>query len=370
MAKGVEDTAFYRWHRLVALNEVGGDPGRFGVVPEEFHAYANRLEASWPATMTTLSTHDTKRSEDARARLATLSEMHLEWGAAVRTWRELAQPYVNDQWPDPPTAYLFWQVLVATWEFGGGARGGASAERLLGYLEKATREAKIHTSWTRPDAAYEQAVADFVRGVLADDALTAAVGEFCAAVDGPARVAVLGQKLVQLTMPGVPDVYQGTELVDLSLVDPDNRRPVDVDRRRALLARLDAAGEGSAGLPQSLPESLDAEKLLVTSRALRLRREHPEWFVGEGATYLPVATSSGNALAFARGDAGGPAVVTVATRLPVALERHGGWYEHTVTLSAGTWTDRLTGRRIEGGSAPLDDVLATLPVALLVRDAD
>jgi (1->4)-alpha-D-glucan 1-alpha-D-glucosylmutase len=249
-------------------------------------------------------------------------------------------------------------VLVATWGFGAGAGGAASAERLLGYLEKATREAKLHTSWTRPDAGYERAVASYVTGVLGDGDLLASVGEFCARVDGPARVAVLGQKLVQLTMPGVPDVYQGTEIVDLSLVDPDNRRPVDFAERRALLAALDA------GEP---PASLDAEKLLVTSRALRLRRDHPEWFTGAAATYLPVATSSGNALAFARGDASGAAVVTVATRLPVALARHGGWYEHTVALPAGTWRDVLTGREVAGGSAPLDDVLATLPVALLVR---
>jgi len=170
---------------------------------------------------------------------------------------------------------------------------------------------------------------------------------------------VLGQKLVQLTMPGVPDVYQGTEIVDLSLVDPDNRRPVDFGHRGELLAALDA------GRP---PASLDAEKLLVTSRVLRLRREHPEWFVGEGATYLPVATSSGNALAFSRGDADGPAVVTIATRLPVALARHGGWYEHTLALPPGSWTDVLTGRTVPGGSTALDGVLATLPVALLVRE--
>jgi (1->4)-alpha-D-glucan 1-alpha-D-glucosylmutase len=358
MAKGVEDTAFYRWHRLVALNEVGGDPDRFGVTPEEFHAYCNRLEADWPVTMTTLSTHDTKRSEDARARLFVLSELPVEWGAAVRTWQEAAQRHHGDHGPDPATAYLFWQVLVATWEFGGEP---AAAERLLGYLEKATREAKVHTSWTRPDPGYEQAVADFVRGVLGDAELLASVAAFCRDLDGPARVAVLGQKLVQLTMPGVPDVYQGTELVDLSLVDPDNRRQVDVERRRSLLAALDG------GEPAS---SLDAEKLLVTSRALRLRRERPEWFVGEEATYLPVATSTGNAVAFSRGDATGPRVVTVATRLAVALARHRGWYEHTVALPAGRWTDALTGREVAGGSAPLEEVLATLPVALLVRSGD
>jgi len=340
---------------LLSATEVGGEPGHPAVSPEEFHAYCNRLEADWPATMTTLSTHDTKRSEDARARLSVLSEIPVEWGAAVRSWRDAALRHHGDPAPDPATAYLFWQVLVATWEFGGGP---ADADRLVGYLAKAGREAKLHTSWTRPDAAYERAVADFARGVLADPELLASVEAFCRAVDGPARVAVLGQKLVQLTMPGVPDVYQGTEIVDLSLVDPDNRRPVDVARLRELLAALDA------GEPAT---SLDAEKLLVTSRALRLRREHPEWFAGEGATYLPVATSTGNALAFARGDASGPRVVTVATRLPVALARFRGWYEHTVALPPGTWTDALTGRAVEGGSAALEDVLDTLPVALLVR---
>jgi (1->4)-alpha-D-glucan 1-alpha-D-glucosylmutase len=286
----------------------------------------------------------------------------VEWGAAVRSWQEAAQRHHGDHGPDAATAYLFWQVLVATWEFGGGP---AAAPRLLGYLEKASREAKVHTSWTRPDAAYERAVADFVRGVLGDADLLALVAAFCRSLDGPARVAVLGQKLVQLTMPGVPDVYQGTELVDLSLVDPDNRRPVDVGRRRSLLAALDAGEPAS-----SLDSPVDAEKLLVTSRALRLRREHPEWFVAAGATYLPVATSTGNAVAFARGDAAGPRVVTVATRLPVALARHRGWYEHTVALPPGEWRDALTGREVPGGSAPLEEVLATLPVALLVRTGD
>lgn len=370
MAKAVEDTSFYRWHRLVALNEVGGDPTRFGVSAEEFHGYANRLEADWPLTMTTLSTHDTKRSEDARARLAVLSEVPADWAAAVRAWREAAQRYGDtprtslpgERWPDAATEYLFWQVLVATWDVRQAAP--AAPERIVRYLEKAIREAKQHTSWTRPNADYERTVLQFATGVLADEALMVSVGAFCAQIAAPARVITLGQKLVQLTMPGVPDVYQGTELLDLSLVDPDNRRPVDFDRRRSLLGLLDAGTP-----PGELPEAdrIDAEKLLVTSRALRLRRDHPEWFVGERATYTPVATSSGNAIAFARGDDAGPGVITVATRLPVALVRHGGWYEHTIALPPGTWTDRLTGRVTNGGSAPLDELLATLPVALLTR---
>ncbi len=372
MAKGIEDTAFYRWYRLISLNEVGADPAAFGVVPEEFHAFAGRLNRDWPTSMTTLSTHDTKRSEDARARLAGLAELPLEWAGAVHQWRELASGHRSpDGWPDRETEYLFWQTVVATWS----SAGPAHPDRIVQYLSKATREAKLHTSWTSPDAAYDSAVESFARAVLAEPAVLAAVGAFCEQLAEPTRVAVLGQKLVQLTMPGVADVYQGTEIVDLSLVDPDNRRPVDYERRSRLLAALDDAGPaGDRPITETLArfsddERLDAEKLLVTSRVLRLRREHPEWFTGGG--YTPVATSAGNAVAFGRGlnsgSDGAVNVVSIATRLPVALARYGGWGQHTVSLPEGAWTDRLTGRTVPGGSVRLADLLADLPVALLVR---
>jgi (1->4)-alpha-D-glucan 1-alpha-D-glucosylmutase len=378
MAKGVEDTTFYRWHRLVSLNEVGADPARFGVTPEEFHAYSARLSRDWPMSMTTLSTHDTKRSEDVRARLAVLAELPLEWQSAVMHWHELASGHhSSDGWPDRETEYLFWQTVVAIWPEEPALLDSAWIDRVVGYLAKATREAKVHTSWTSPDPAYDGAIEAFARSTLADPAVLEQVGAFCAELTSPARVAILGQKLVQLTMPGVPDVYQGTELVDLSLVDPDNRRPVDYQRRDALLSVLDSEGpirETLASLSVAADrldaDRLDAEKLLVSSRALRLRREHPEWFAGGG--YTPLATSAGNALAFGRGptqDGGAAAVrvITVATRLPVALARHGGWGEHTVTLPPGTWTDLLTGREVGDRSARLADLLADLPVALLVQ---
>jgi (1->4)-alpha-D-glucan 1-alpha-D-glucosylmutase len=365
MAKGMEDTAFYRWHRLIALNEVGGDPSRFGVSAEEFHAFAARQQEQWPLGMTTLSTHDTKRSEDVRARLAVLAELSSEWAEAVRAWRAAAAPHRGAGGsPDPATEYLLWQTLVGTW-----SGGPLSAGRLEEFLTKAVREAKLHTTWTTPQEDYEARVLGFTRAVLADAELVASVGAFCELVAGPARVAVLGQKLVQLTMPGVPDVYQGTELVDLSLVDPDNRRPVDLADRRDRLARLDA---GAGAPPESeldLRLDLNAEKLLVTSRALRLRRDQPGWFTGAQAWYRPLATSSGSALAFARGDEAGPGAVTVVTRLPVALERHGGWGSHTVVLPDGGWRDLLTGRDHPGGSVPLADLLQRLPVALLARAA-
>jgi (1->4)-alpha-D-glucan 1-alpha-D-glucosylmutase len=348
MAKGVEDTAFYRWFRLASLDEVGGDPERFGLASEEVHAFAERLQREWPTTMTTLSTHDTKRSEDVRARLAVLSELPTAWAETVRGWWSAAAPH-RDPLLDARTEYLVWQTLVGTWPI--------SAERVHAYVEKAIREAKVRTSWTSPDTDYEDAVHRFVDGVLADDHIAASVESWLADTAEAVRVGVLGQKLLQLVLPGVPDVYQGTELVDLSLVDPDNRRPVDVAERRERLARLDSGAN---------PRDLSGEKLLVTSRALRLRRDHPDWFVGPGAQYQPVATTTGNAFALGRGD-GTVQVIAVVTRLAVSLARYGGWQEHQVFVPDGEWVDVLTGRTVDGGAVRLAELLTTLPVALLVR---
>ncbi|MEV8378375.1 malto-oligosyltrehalose synthase [Kribbella sp. NPDC056861] len=345
MAKGIEDTAFYRWFRLTSLNEVGGDPEHFGVSPEEFHAFSARLNDRWPRTMTTLSTHDTKRSEDVRARLGVLSEQPAAWTAAVRSWRSMAEQH-RDSELDGSAEYLVWQTLFGTWD-----NGPIAEDRLQAYLLKSVREAKRRTTWTSADSDYEELVASFISGVLGDQAVLAAIGEFA---DGQAqyiRAATLGQKLVQLTMPGVPDVYQGTELVDLSLVDPDNRRPVDYGQRIERLAHLDAGAR---------PRGLAEEKLLVTSKALRLRRQNPEAFVG---SYKPLPTSSGHAVAFGRGDS----VVTIATRLPVALYRLGGWGDSTVVLPEGDWKDVLTGRSVGSGAARIHDLLDELPVALLTR---
>ncbi|MDP9393935.1 MAG: malto-oligosyltrehalose synthase [Actinomycetota bacterium] len=344
MAKGVEDTAFYRWFRLSALNEVGGDPAHFGRTVEEFHAWCARQQRDWPVAMTTLTTHDTKRSEDVRARLAVLSELSREWGGAVTSWRAASAPY-RPELLDANTEYLLWQTLVGTWPI--------EEDRLVGYLEKATREAKRHTSWTDQNADYDTAVREFASAVLRDESVRAQVEDFLARAEPAVRCNVLSQKLLHLTMPGVPDVYQGTEHVDLSLVDPDNRRPVDYGVRREALRRLDA-GEA--------PKTLDEEKLLVTSRALRLRREHPEWF-GVRSGYEPLDTTSPHAVAFARSGS----VVTVATRLPVGLERSGGWGDATITLPDGRWTDVLAGGSYAGGEVALGELLSSYPVSLLVR---
>jgi (1->4)-alpha-D-glucan 1-alpha-D-glucosylmutase len=350
MAKGIEDTAFYRYYRLVGLNEVGGDPAHFAVAPDELTAFVERLAEDWPLTMTTLSTHDTKRSEDVRARLAVLSERPGAWRDWVREAQESARPDRSERL-DGATEYLLWQTLVGAWPL--------DEPRLQAYATKAIREAKLHTGWSDPDEGYERAVATFVSGVLGDDALRTHVEAWLASTAQAARATLLGQKLLQLVLPGVPDVYQGTELVDLSLVDPDNRRPVDFAVRAERLSRLDGGG---------VPEDLDDEKLLVTSRALRFRRDHPEWFVGPTATVRAVRTDSEHAFAVARGDSSGDQVVAVVTRLTASLD---GWGDEALAVPPGRWTDRLTGRAVDSdGEVPLARILDRLPVALLARTHD
>ncbi|HEX2134067.1 MAG TPA: malto-oligosyltrehalose synthase [Actinophytocola sp.] len=339
VAKGDEDTAFYRYPRLTALNEVGGAPGRFGVGPAEFHAGAAARDAGWPAGMTALSTHDTKRSEDVRARLAVLAELPHEFAAAVRRWS------ARHPLGEPTLELLAWQSLVGTWPI--------TPERLAAYLDKASKEAKLRTSWVDHDEPFEAAVNAWPAEVLADTATRADVEAFVARIAGPGWSNALGQKLLHLAGPGVPDVYQGTELFDLSLVDPDNRRPVDFAAREALLTRLD---EG--WLPDV--DDTGAAKLHLVATTLRLRRDRPELFTG----YRPLSAdgpAAGHALAFARAG-----VVAVATRLPVALART-GWQDTVLALPPGTWTDHLT-RRPVPAVAPLAELLDRYPVALLVRE--
>jgi len=353
MAKAIEDTAYYRYVRLVGLNEVGGDPTRVGVPAQEFHEFAQDLLGAWPQSMTTLSTHDTKRAEDVRSRLFVLAERPDAWASWVRTARELAAP-VRAEELDVLTEYFLWQTLVGAWPI--------SEDRLQAYALKAIRESKLHTRWTEPDEAYESAVERFVSGVVTTPEIVAHVESWVGSTRRETRANVLGQKLVQLTMPGVPDVYQGTDLVDLSLVDPDNRRAVDYAERRDRLARLDGG---------AVPADLHDEKLLVTSAALRTRRERADFFTGENATYLPVATTSDHAVAFGRGTGEAVEVVTVVTRLAGRLADAGGYGGATVELPEGRWSDVISSRTFDGGPTPLADVVgAGLPVALLVRVRD
>jgi (1->4)-alpha-D-glucan 1-alpha-D-glucosylmutase len=346
MAKGVEDTAFYRWPRLAALNEVGGEPDRLGIGPGEFHAFAARLTRDWPATMTTLSTHDTKRQEDVRARLAVLAEIPGEWAAEVARWHDRAVALAGGGAPEPGTEYLLWQTLLGAWPIG--------YERTAGYLTKAMREAKTATSWRQPDPAYEAGALAFAAAALADPTLTGQIAAFAGRIAAAARVNSLGAKLVQLTMPGVADVYQGCELAAFALVDPDNRRPVDYARRRALLAAQDAGAAAT---------DLDTEKLLVTSRALRLRRDHPDWFTGGYAPVWPEGPAAAHVAAFRRGDA-----IVVATRLPGGLARRGGWAGTALPVPPGRWRDVLTGTAHTGPRPLLSGIALRLPVAILVPE--
>ena len=346
MAKGVEDTAFYRTSRLTSLSEVGGDPSAFSVSVDEFHQAQRDRLGSWPHTMTTLTTHDTKRSEDTRARIAVLAELGTEWTRALERLQSLAPL------EDAVLADLLWQAIV-------GARP-ASRERLHAYAEKASREAGDSTTWTAPDEDFERRMHALVDAAFDDPAVVAVLDALDERIDAAGWSNGLGQKLVQLTAPGVPDVYQGTETWDRSLVDPDNRRPVDYTERRHVLAELDGPDDDG---PERLPAiGIDgAAKLLVTSRALRLRRDHPELFT----RYLALeATGSAadHVLAFDRGGA-----VTIATRLPIGLGRVGGWGDTLVHAVPAERVDLLTGRTVPAGRGiALAELLTDYPVALLV----
>jgi (1->4)-alpha-D-glucan 1-alpha-D-glucosylmutase len=366
MAKGVEDTAFYRYSRLASLNEVGGDPSSFALELREFHAAQADRQARMPRTMTTLSTHDTKRSEDVRARIDVLSEIPEEWTAALERFRELAPL------GDGPFEKLLWETVVGAWPVDGTA---LETQRLADYALKAAREAATRTTWTEQDEEFEARLAD-----LAERAT--GTGELREAVQSVAdRIAVAGvsnqlaMKLIQLTMPGIPDVYQGTEVPFPTLVDPDNRRSVDFRERAALLARLD--GGWTPEFPQPAEDSgqVDGDalveyaaglKLLVTSRALRARREHPEWFnryqdldvLGEAADHV---------VAFSRGGC-----ITLATRWPLGLADEGGWGDTAVVLPRQAVVDLITGRRFGGaftdGTTRLAEIFEHHPVALLVPE--
>ncbi len=367
MAKGVEDTAFYRYHRLVSLNEVGGDPARFGVSPAAFHAANASRHAAWPDAMLTTSTHDTKRAEDVRARIHVLSEMPTEWAAAVWRWSGMLATYRTGELPDRNAEYLLYQTLVGAWPI--------DRERLEAYLTKAVREAKLHTSWGAPDEAYETALTSFAASAIADPAFIADLEAFLVPVVAAGRVGSIAQTLLKLTVPGVPDIYQGTDLWDLSLVDPDNRRPVDFERRARL---LDGAGSAT---PESVLEEMEEglPKLWTIARTLGLRRDRPELFDRRAAYRALEATGprAGHVVALMRADD----LVVVAPRLVHGL---GGpawghadtWGSTHLALPAGTWTNLLGGGRADdgaltgGGDVPIAMLLDRFPVALLVRPTD
>jgi len=354
MAKGVEDTSFYCFNRFVALNEVGGDPGHFGLSVAAFHQSCAGAGEHWPDAMLATSTHDTKRSEDVRARLAVLSEIPMEWAAAVRRWSALNEKHRRDDFPDRNAEYLFYQTLVGAWPL--------SVERAVACMGKASREAKQHTNWTEPNAAYDEALKHFITATMSDDAFLADFQKFVAQLLEAGQINSLAQTLIKLTAPGVPDVYQGTELWDLSLVDPDNRRPVDYTLREQLLAELDklSAEPVWSRRAEGLP------KLWLIQKVLQLRRRQPDCF-GANSLYRPLAASghhSAHVVAFARGVNG----VAIVPRL---VKRLGSdWGNTTLVLPQGGWLNELTGETISGGESKIAGLFKVFPVALLTKIKD
>jgi (1->4)-alpha-D-glucan 1-alpha-D-glucosylmutase len=346
MAKGVEDTAYFRYGRQLSLNEVGGDPGGFGRSVEGFHDAQHARQFRAPSGMTTLSTHDTKWGEDVRARLAVLAEMPSDWAEAAEALMTLVPI------PDRPLAYLLWQTFVAT--------GLIERDRMHAFAEKAMREAATSTTWIDPDQTFESVVHEAIDAAYDRPEVRGIIESFARRIEPYGWSNALAQKLVQLTMPGVPDVYQGSEWGGVALVDPDNRRPVDFAALAAALDRLDSAPEGSRSVPRPWA------KLWLTRQALRARRDHPRLFQGYEPVRLGGPLDSHpldrHLVAFDRGGA-----ITLATRLPLGLERSGGWRDARVDLPPGRYRNALTATRHQG-HAELGAVFATYPVALLLAE--
>ena len=402
-AKGVEDTAFYVYNRLASLNEVGGEPGRFGIRPDAVHAYNRTRQARWPHALSALSTHDTKRSEDVRARINVLSEMTEGWWAAVDRWSRLNEPHrkakLDDEQtiPDPNEEYLLYQTLVGAWplEPFGADEYAEFVKRIEDYMLKALHEAKVHTSWINPNAEYDEALREFVGRILDEGANRPFLDDlraFRRRVTAYGLYNSLSQTLLRLAAPGVPDTYQGTELWDFSLVDPDNRRPVDYERRRRMLQDLRSAADSAGGDLRDLARDLVASKedgrikLYVTHRSLALRRDHPGLFTA--GEYIPLAAEGSKAahlFAFARRSGEAAAVVAVPrlivrlipdhTRPPLGAET---WQDTRLPLTGLDpdlrWRNAFTGevltpeRRDGPPSLVAADLFANFPVALLVAE--
>jgi malto-oligosyltrehalose synthase len=370
-AKGIEDTALYRYNRLLSLNEVGGEPGNYGGGVRAFHADAEYRALHWPHEMLATSTHDTKRSEDVRARLTVLSEMTTPWRDAVRRWMRINRTRKRDvdgeQAPSANDEYHFYQTLLGSWPLGepDAAQLAAYRERIEAYMVKAVREAKVRTSWTEPDPAYEEALLQFVRSTLDARSNNLFLTDFVEFARPVARFGLLNslsQTLCKLTAPGVPDIYQGNELWDFSLVDPDNRRPVDYAQRRLAQGQLERSGRELA--PRALLESIEDGrcKLLLTWRALQLRCEQPLLFShGEYRRLRVHGTRASYVCAFARCHAE-QAVIVIAPRLYRRLLG-----DHTqLPLGGAVWQDTLIELpRAQCRAAALRNVLAGSDVRLI-----
>jgi (1->4)-alpha-D-glucan 1-alpha-D-glucosylmutase len=350
MAKGVEDTTFYCYDRLLSCNEVGASASLVGISTDKFHEYCHYLSEQWPSNQLTTSTHDNKRSEDVRTRISILSEIPEKWAEALHQWSQLTEPSWKGRTPDRHAEYLLYQTLIGAWPL--------TKERAWQYMLKASREAKIRTSWHEPNVGYEANIQSFTEGVFDNPEFLASLEAFITPLILPGRINSLAQTLIKMVVPGVPDFYQGSELWDLSLVDPDNRRPVDYAERQKLLARCatttarETLEDWDSGLP----------KLWMTSRLLTLRHERAEAF-GPKSKYHPLVAQGsrlGNLFAFRRGQH----LIAVVPRFTTTVAD--AWDDTHLPLPDGQWLNVFTGSRVENVVVP-DVEFADFPVALLVR---
>ena len=388
MAKGFEDTALYVYNRLLSLNEVGGNPGRFGIALAAFHEFNERRARLSPHTLNATSTHDTKRGEDVRVRINVLSEMPKEWASRVLLWRRTnskkKRVASGKEVPDRNDEYFLYQTLIGAFPFADG-EFPLFVERMKGYIVKAVREAKVHTAWLKPDQDYEDAYLSFLDEILKMSPENEFLNQFIPFQKQVAYYAIfssLSQTLIKITCPGVPDFYQGTELWDLSLVDPDNRRPVDFEKRRALLAEIKARAmsDPRALIGELLQTRDDGRiKLFLIAMSLRARNEHPEVF--RSGRYVPLAVwgrCEDHVVAYGR-NAGDRWAVTIAPRFLASLVREGEyplgpdiWHDTRVSLHEGlprTWRNTLTGEVVHSReNLVIGEILQSLPVALLVNE--
>ncbi len=353
MAKGFEDTVLYCYNRLVGLNEVGSDPYGGTVTIEEFHRYNGHIQRQHPFAMVTLTTHDTKRGEDVRARLAVLSERPAQFTSAIARWFDMNATFRVEGLPDPNTEYLYYQTLIGAWPI--------DVDRMLAYMQKAAREAKQKTSWTHNDKKFEDALQNFIKQTFDNKTFMAAVEEFVREIQKPGRINSLAQTLLKYTAPGVPDLYQGSELWEHRLVDPDNRTPVDYDLRRKFLGEMKAMPVSK--ILERMEDGLP--KLWTIQRALAVRKVLPQCFGAEGE-YKPLIASgdkSNHVVAFQRGDR----VVAVVPRLVATAGDN--WGDTQLHIPEGNWHDVLSGADVHGGKCRIVGLLAQFPIALLILEA-
>ncbi|MEO6418518.1 MAG: malto-oligosyltrehalose synthase, partial [Polyangiaceae bacterium] len=381
MAKAVEDTAFYRFNRLVSRNEVGGIPSKFSVSVEEFHAQNAERARRWPLSMITTSTHDTKRGEDARARISVLSEVPDEWRRAVGRWTEIAKivrtAVDGEPAPSRSLEYLFYQTVVGCWPPGwdGGEGRDELVRRLTDFLLKASKEGKEQTSWTNPNAPYDEAVRGFAAGMFASQTFVDDMRRFVETIASHGASNGLAQCLLRMTSPGVPDTYQGSELWDQTLVDPDNRKPIDFGRRRAMLARMNERAHEPRALAKDLLETYadGAVKLHVLHQALLARKAHPALFLRGDYEPLP---GGEHVIAFTRAFGQErlvccvPRLTHVGTRGSLPWMLGEAWGDEALRVPhAGTYRNLMTGAKLEiAGEARLAELFADFPVALLIRE--